>query len=93
MKRKLTNEERELTKKAIERNTKLIEELKEQMAYNNDILKFEDKWHNFLWRQKRNQYERIVQEFNQQIKIKQETIEANKKQLSEGIEAKEDKNG
>lgn len=93
MKRNLTEEEAKLEQMGLERNTKDLEALKENLAYNQALLakqeylrEFDDKWRDFLRRQKKMEDESVLKTITDEIKNKEELVSNAQKHLTEGVE-------
>jgi len=86
----MNDEERKLTEKGIKNNEKLLTELESELAYNKSVVKlqkiqreFDNYWRHYKQNKKDGDDNRIIKSMEDEIKLKKETIEINKKQLEE----------
>lgn len=96
MKRQLTKEEKELTNRNISINEKELKELKENLDYNQSLIikqnylrDHDDKWRDFLRRQKDREDENVLKTISQAIREKENIINIAKDQVKNGVETKE----
>ena len=96
MKRKLTKEEEQMEKLGLERNEKDLKSLKENLEYNKDLLakqiylrEHDDRWREFLRKQKDKEDEQVIETIKKELKIKREIIAKAELHLNEGVEVKE----
>lgn len=95
MKRKLTKEEEQLTKLGLDRNSKELKTLKENLDYNLDLIakqkylrEHDDRWREFLRMQKDNEDKQVVEAINKEIANKEDLVKTAKLHLNEGVEIK-----
>lgn len=94
--RPLEDKEKELTEKGIERLKKENVKLKENLEYNwalilkqKTLREFDDRFRDYLRKQKDEEDNKILELINNEIKLKEDNIEIMEKQLIEGVEPKE----
>jgi hypothetical protein len=95
VKRELTEEERKLEQLGLDRNTENLKVLKENFEYNKALLEkqeylreFDDKWRDFLRRQKKIEDDQVLETIENEIKNKENLINTAKKHLKEGVDVK-----
>lgn len=96
MKRKLTDIEKEATKKGLKISINQLELLEESLEYNLAVLQkqkeqriFDDKFRPYLRKQKDTQDKQSIDLLKSDIKIVNEKVEIAKKHLKEGVEKKQ----
>lgn len=95
MKRKLDKQELEMEKIGLERNKKELKALMENLEYNADLIEkqkylraHDDRWRDFLRKQKDKEDDDVIEAINREIKIKGEMIAKANEHIKEGVEVK-----
>ena len=95
MKRKLTNEEAKLEQAGLDRNEKELKLLKENYEYNSDLInnqirarEHDDKWRDFLRRQKDMEDKHILDTIKKEIEIKEQMVKTAEEHLKNGVTIK-----
>ena len=95
MNRPLTDQEKEQTKKGMERNMEEVKKLKDSLEYNKAILTiqqtqrdFDDKWLPYKRQLKDESDNHSIKELEGEIKMKEETINILENHLKKGVEKK-----
>lgn len=95
MKRKLTNEEKEMEQKGLARNKKELEMLEGQLAYNTDLIakqlylrSHEDRWRDFIRETTDFENNQAIDQIKSNIEMKKANIKIAETHLKDGVEVK-----
>jgi hypothetical protein len=93
--RQLTKDERELTERNLKRSKDELISLQMNKKYNqslidkqNQLREFDDKWREYLRKQKDEDDKKVINALEQEIDIRKFTIKTAEEQLKNGVEEK-----